>query len=88
MPEDNTSIAIVFLIYLAAMLGLGIIFFRRTESTADYFLGDRKLGQVGAALSAQASDMSGWLLLGLPGRPTSRPLGPPGLPSGSSRAPI
>ncbi len=67
MPEDNTSIAIVFLIYLAAMLGLGIIFFRRTESTADYFLGDRKLGKWVAALSAQASDMSGWLLLGLPG---------------------
>ncbi|MFO7976110.1 MAG: sodium/proline symporter PutP [Candidatus Hydrogenedentota bacterium] len=67
MPENNASINVVFVIYLAAMLGLGVLFFRRTESTSDYFLGDRKLDKWVAALSAQASDMSGWLLLGLPG---------------------
>jgi len=67
MSEDNLSIAVVFLIYLAAMLGLGFVFFRRTESTSDYFLGDRKLDKWVTALSAEASDMSGWLMLGLPG---------------------
>ena len=67
MPENTTSINVVFVVYLAAMLGVGFLFFRRTESTSDYFLGDRKLDKWVAALSAQASDMSGWLLLGLPG---------------------
>ncbi len=63
----DLSILIVFVIYLLFMLAIGGIFFRKTESTSDYFLGDRKLNKWVAALSAQASDMSGWLLLGLPG---------------------
>ncbi|NIA16463.1 MAG: sodium/proline symporter PutP [Nitrospiraceae bacterium] len=59
--------AAVFLFYLAGMLAIGVFFFRRTESVSDYFLGERSLNKWVAALSAQASDMSGWLLLGLPG---------------------
>lgn len=58
---------ITFLIYLIAMLAIGIITYRMTNTLADYVLGGRKLNSWVAALSAQASDMSGWLLLGLPG---------------------
>ncbi|MBO4898339.1 MAG: sodium/proline symporter PutP [Clostridia bacterium] len=53
--------------YLLAMLIIGIVCFRGNKSNADYVLGGRKLGVWQAAMSAQASDMSGWLLMGLPG---------------------
>lgn len=53
--------------YLIAMLGLGFIAYRMTSNLSDYVLGGRSLGPGVAALSAGASDMSGWLLLGLPG---------------------
>nr|WP_296748546.1 sodium/proline symporter PutP [Thioalkalivibrio sp.] len=56
-----------FAAYLAAMLVLGIIAYRSTSNLSDYVLGGRSLGPGVAALSAGASDMSGWLLLGLPG---------------------
>ncbi|MBS0002558.1 MAG: sodium/proline symporter PutP [Thioalkalivibrio sp.] len=56
-----------FAAYLAAMLALGIIAYRSTNNLSDYVLGGRSLGPGVAALSAGASDMSGWLLLGLPG---------------------
>lgn len=58
---------ITFVLYLAVMLGIGIWTYRMTNSLSDYVLGGRKLNSWVAALSAQASDMSGWLLLGLPG---------------------
>ena len=63
----DLAIAVTFLGYLSVVLALGIIAWRRTNSIGDYILGGRKLGPVVAALSAGASDMSGWLLLGLPG---------------------
>lgn len=49
------------------MLAIGVIAYKRTANSSDYFLGGRSLGPWPAALSAGASDMSGWLLLGLPG---------------------
>ena len=49
------------------MLFIGFYFFTKNKNTEDYFLGGRSLGPVVSALSAGASDMSGWLLLGLPG---------------------
>jgi sodium/proline symporter len=58
---------VTFAVYLAAMMGIGVYFYYRTQSLSDYILGGRKLGPTVAALSAGASDMSGWLLLGLPG---------------------
>ena len=67
MSAESISIAAVFLLYLAGMLAIGVFFFRRTESVSDYFLGDRSLNKWVTSLSAQASDMSGWLLMGLPG---------------------
>ena len=65
--ESQYQIIITFFVYFVAMLGVGFIAWRRTENSSDYFLGGRSLGPWSAALSAGASDMSGWLLLGLPG---------------------
>ncbi len=65
--ESGTTIAIVFVIYITAMLGIGLVGMRRTKTLADYLLAGRNLGPFVAALSACASDMSGWLLMGLPG---------------------
>ncbi len=67
MSAHRLSIIAVFVFYLLFMLTIGAVFYRRTESVSDYFLGDRKLNKWLTALSAQASDMSGWLLLALPG---------------------
>lgn len=58
---------IMFSIYLFVMLFIGFLGYRKTNSLDDYILGGRKLGSFVTALSAGASDMSGWLLLGLPG---------------------
>ena len=58
---------ITFAIYILAMVGIGFAAWRYTRSFDDYILGGRSLGSVVTALSAGASDMSGWLLLGLPG---------------------
>ncbi|WP_308216625.1 sodium/proline symporter PutP [Pseudalkalibacillus decolorationis] len=55
------------IIYLVAMLLIGYIAAKMTSNLSDYVLGGRRLGGGVAALSAGASDMSGWLLLGLPG---------------------
>ncbi|MDY7574800.1 sodium/proline symporter PutP [Actimicrobium sp. CCI2.3] len=58
---------IMFSIYLFAMLFIGVLGYRRTNNLDDYILGGRSLGSFVTALSAGASDMSGWLLMGLPG---------------------
>lgn len=60
-------VLISFCIYMVGMLGIGIYFYLKTADLSDYVLGGRGLGPVVTALSAGASDMSGWLLLGLPG---------------------
>ena len=59
---------IVFMIYLVFMVGIGVFFFVRTKSGGekDYFLGGRQMGPWVSALSAGASDMSAWVLMGLP----------------------
>jgi len=62
---DATTIT--FIVYLLGMLGIGVFAYRMTRNLSDYILGGRSLGPGVAALSAGASDMSGWLLLGLPG---------------------
>ena len=63
----NTATFTAFLIYLVGMLAIGFVCYRLTKNLSDYILGGRGLGPGVAALSAGASDMSGWLLLGLPG---------------------
>lgn len=67
MIENSFAITGTFITYLIVMMAIGYIAYKRTSNSADYFLGGRTLGPWPAALSAGASDMSGWLLLGLPG---------------------
>jgi sodium/proline symporter len=63
----NNPELFTFAIYINVMLLIGFIAYRSTHNLRDYILGGRRLGSVVTALSAGASDMSGWLLLGLPG---------------------
>lgn len=60
-------IYITFGLYLIAVLGIGFIAYFSTRNFSDYILGGRSLGAFVTAMSAGASDMSGWLLMGLPG---------------------
>ena len=67
---DSTAIQnlIAMICYMAIVIGIGVYFARRANrSSEDYFIGGRTLGPWIAAMSAEASDMSGWLLMGLPG---------------------
>ena len=64
---ENLNVIITFAAYLICMLAIGSHFYKRNESLSDFLIGDRQLNKWVAAMSAQASDMSGWLLLGLPG---------------------
>lgn len=59
--------AITFCGYLLVMLGIGLMAWRYTKNFNDYILGGRRFGSLVTALSVGASDMSGWLLMGLPG---------------------
>ena len=63
----STPIIISFVAYIIMMVAIGIYFYFKTDNLSDYVLGGRGLGPGVTALSAGASDMSGWLLLGLPG---------------------
>lgn len=67
MTGNIGTISATFAVYIAVMLALGYVAYKRTTNLSDYILGGRSLGPGTAALSAGASDMSGWLLLGLPG---------------------
>ncbi|SNV17980.1 Proline permease [Dermatophilus congolensis] len=64
---DTAFQIVAMVIYLAAMLGIGWYSYHRTNDLGDYMLGGRDLHPAVAALSAGAADMSGWLLMGLPG---------------------
>lgn len=57
----------VIVIYMLVMVGIGIYYSKKTENVGDFYLGGRKLGPIVTAMSAEASDMSSWLLMGLPG---------------------
>ena len=63
----NIYIAITISIYFAGLMCLGYRAFRKTKTFADYTLGSRKLGPIVGAMNVGASDMSSWLLMGLPG---------------------
>lgn len=68
MTSSNIQHLIAMIIYMAAVVVIGIVFAKRSNKNAEsYFLGGRSLGPWVAAFSAEASDMSGWLLMGLPG---------------------
>jgi sodium/proline symporter len=65
--DFSNPTSITFIIYILAMLGIGFAAWRFTNNLSDYILGGRSLGAFVTAMSAGASDMSGWLLMGLPG---------------------
>ena len=67
MSGTTMIILFAFVVYLAFMVVIGAMYMKKTSSSEDYFLGGRGLNGWVAAFSAQASDMSGWLLMGLPG---------------------
>ncbi len=68
MNGQQTQILISMVIYMAAVIGIGIFFAKKANTNSEnYFLGGRSLGPWVTAMSAEASDMSGWLLMGLPG---------------------
>ena len=68
MSSETIQILIAMIIYRVAVIAIGIVFAKRAnKSSEDYFLGGRSLGPWVTAMSAEASDMSGWLLMGLPG---------------------
>jgi sodium/proline symporter len=65
--DINIPTLIAIIVYLVGMLLIGVLAAKMTKDLSDYVLGGRGLGAGVAALSAGASDMSGWLMLGLPG---------------------
>lgn len=68
MDSNTLQILIAMAGYMAVVIGIGIVFARRANTNSEnYFLGGRSLGPWVTAMSAEASDMSGWLLMGLPG---------------------
>ncbi|ULO01777.1 sodium:proline symporter [Campylobacter sp. RM5004] len=64
--ELSLPIIIDFIAYSLLMIGIGVYFRRKNKTSSDYFVGNKSLGPVLSALSAGASDMSSWLLMGLP----------------------
>jgi len=67
MTTANICILISIVIYLVGMLAIGAIYSKKNNTTEDFYLGGRKLGPYVVALSTEASDMSSWLLMGVPG---------------------
>lgn len=65
--ENNWPIALAFILYLVLMMSIGLYYSRRQKNLSSYILGDRQLGPWLTSMSAEASDMSGWMLMGLPG---------------------
>ncbi|MBQ8179933.1 MAG: sodium/proline symporter PutP [Candidatus Methanomethylophilaceae archaeon] len=60
-------VLLAFIIYFIVVLAIGFVFYNKTSDMSDYFLGGRQMNPYVTAISAQASDMSSWLLMGLPG---------------------
>ena len=68
MDSNTMQILIAMVVYMAVVIGIGLIYAKRAnQNSEEYYLGGRSLGPWVTAMSAEASDMSGWLLMGLPG---------------------
>lgn len=68
MEGKTIQILVAMIIYMAAVIGIGLVYAKKAnKSSENYYLGGRSLGPWVTAMSAEASDMSGWLLMGLPG---------------------
>ena len=66
-PMAQALMLLAIVIYLGGMLWVGVVYSKKNNSVDDFYLGGRKLGPFVTAMSAEASDMSSWLLMGLPG---------------------
>ena len=64
---SNLCIIVTIVVYLAAMLLVGFAYSKSNNDSTDFYLGGRKMGPLVTAMSAEASDMSSWLLMGMPG---------------------
>ncbi len=67
MASNIIGILVTIIVYLGGMLAIGAVFTKKNKDVSDFYLGGRKLGPFVSAMSAEASDMSSWLLMGLPG---------------------
>lgn len=67
MSGSTLGTFIVIIFYILGMVGIGVWFSKKNNDVNDFYLGGRKLGPLVTAMSAEASDMSSWLLMGLPG---------------------
>ncbi len=67
MSNISVIIPITIIVYLIMMIVIGILYSKKNKSVSDFYLGGRQLGPLVTAMSAEASDMSSWLLMGLPG---------------------
>ncbi|MBP0967815.1 MAG: sodium/proline symporter, partial [Oscillospiraceae bacterium] len=67
MESNITGILVTIIVYLGGMIAIGAVFSKKNKDVSDFYLGGRKLGPLVSAMSAEASDMSSWLLMGLPG---------------------
>ena len=67
MNAEMIARLVAFVLYLSSMIYIGLKYMNKNKSSSDFFLGGRNVGPWMTALSAEASDMSGWLLMGLPG---------------------
>lgn len=67
MTSANVLMLLAIIVYLAVVVGIGVVLAKKNHTTEDFYLGGRKLGPFVTAMSAEASDMSSWLLMGLPG---------------------
>ena len=67
METNIIGILVTIVVYLGGMIAIGAVFSKKNKDVSDFYLGGRKLGPLVSAMSAEASDMSSWLLMGLPG---------------------
>ena len=67
METNIIGILVTIVVYLGGMIAIGAVFSGKNKDVSDFYLGGRKLGPLVSAMSAEASDMSSWLLMGLPG---------------------
>ena len=72
MTSSTVCILATIFVYLVGMLVIGFHYAKKNESSTDFYLGGRKLGPLVTAMSAEASDMSSYLLMGLPGLAQSK----------------
>ena len=67
MTTAQICILTAIVVYMVIMIAIGVVYSKRNQNADDFYLGGRQLGPLVTAMSAEASDMSSWLLMGLPG---------------------